>query len=195
MKILLAALMCLVLSSAECFALKGGPPYPGTTKSIVGTYAGVLTMPFCPRPNPAECGGVNALGIFTLQILQTGISNGVVGLFVEGRAFTGTMTAVANPNTTVLRGVVQTTSPTVVVLCNAIGSPVSGTVTDRADGQINANIRRTSRASLSIAGTLVIGTASLNATKTIPNPANCQTVTVTNIPLSLLVDGFKQSSS
>ena len=191
MKILLAALMCLVLSSAECFALKGGPPYPGTTANLVGTYAGVLQGAFDPT-NPASS---NTLGLFSLAIAQSGISNGVVVLFVAGRAFVGTMTAVANPNTTVLRGVIQTTTPTTLILCDATGAPKSETVTDRADGQINANIRRTSRASLNIAGTLIVGTALLNATKTVPNPANCQTVTVTTAGLSLLVDGFKQSSS
>ena len=191
MKILLAALMCLVLSSAECFALKGGPPYPGTTANIVGTYAGVLQGAFDPT-NPASS---NTLGLFSLAITQSGISNGIVVLFVAGRAFVGTMTAVGNPNTTVLRGVIQTTTPTTLILCDKDGVAVSQTVTDRADGQVNANIRRTSRASLSISGTLIVGTALLNATKTVPNPANCKTVTVSTSPLALLVDGFKQSSS
>ena len=193
MKILLAALMCLVLSSAECFALKGGPPYPGTTANIVGTYAGVLQGVFDPT-NPASS---NTLGLFSLAIAQTGISNGVVVLFVAGRAFVGTMSAVANPNTTVLRGVIQTTTPTTLILCGPTPAdpPVSQTVTDRADGQINAKIRRTSRASLSIAGTLIVGTALLNATRSDRDPINCKSVAVTTSSLSLLVDGFKQSSS
>lgn len=191
MKNLLASLMCLVLTAAQCFALKGGPPYPGTTANIVGTYAGVMQGVFDPT-NPASS---NTLALFSLSIAKSGISSGMVVLFVAGRAFTGTMSAVGNPNTTVLRGVIQTTSLTTLILCSSTGSPLRAEVTDRADGQINANIRQTSRSNFTVAGTLIVGTSLLSATRSDKDPANCQQVAVAASSLSLLVDGFKQSTS
>src|SRR5450432_1395180 len=106
MKILFASLMCLVLCTVECFAHKGGPVYPGGGTNIVGRYAGVLMPPFCPLPDPADCGGtLNAIGIFTAAVPQTGFSDGVVLIFSEGRTFTGSLTALGNPNTGAFVGV------------------------------------------------------------------------------------------
>jgi len=45
MKALLGSLLCFVLFASECFAIKGGPPYPANT-NIVGTYAGVMQPAF-----------------------------------------------------------------------------------------------------------------------------------------------------
>ena len=54
MKILLACLMCLVLTMSECFALKGGPEFGKGQVTTTGIYAGVLV------PQVAD----NSLGIF-----------------------------------------------------------------------------------------------------------------------------------
>lgn len=190
MKILLASLMCLVLTAAECFALKGGPPYPGSTKSISGTYAGIMQGVFDPT-NPRSS---NTLALFTLSIPQSGLATGVVVAFVAGRAFVGTVSALGDPNKATLRGVVQTSTETKLILCTAAGTPLETTVTDRADGNIDAKIQRTSTASISVAGTLLVGTALLNATQTVKSPTNCQAVVENPFSLSLIVDGFKQTN-
>ena len=62
MKAILGSLLCLVLCASECFALKGGPPYPGGSTSIVGTYAGVLQPAF----DPTDPFSANSVGVFTL---------------------------------------------------------------------------------------------------------------------------------
>lgn len=83
MKILLAALICLELCTSECFALKGGPPYPGSNANIVGTYAGVMLGILDPT-NPRS---QNTLGLFTLSIPRLGAAAGAVVLFVAGRTY------------------------------------------------------------------------------------------------------------
>ncbi len=67
MKILFAALMCLVLGGAQCFAISGGPVYPGGL-NVVGTFGGVLlpgaiTNRCEPDSDPA---GETLLGFFQL---------------------------------------------------------------------------------------------------------------------------------
>jgi hypothetical protein len=198
MKILLAALMCFVLCSSECFALKGGPVYPATTASISGTYAGVMQGVFDPT-NPRS---QNTLALFSLKIPQTGLADGVVVVFVAGRTFVGTMAGVGNPNTTTVSGVIQATSETTIVLCPPpnnviIIDPSSVDVTDRADGTLNASIRTTRQAVVSVSGTLLVGTAAITASLTVrnPDPANCTSTVTIPSAISLQVDGFKQSDS
>src|SRR5215210_4927238 len=109
MKILLACLMCLVFSTVQCFALKGGPHYTTGGANIIGRYAGVLRPPFCPLADPSECPtGFNSLGLFTLVIPQTGIGTGTAFIFAGGRTFTGTITALGDPNKGALSGVLDT---------------------------------------------------------------------------------------
>ncbi len=182
---LLASLMCLVLSIAQCFALKGGPNYTGTTANIVGTFAGVMR----------ETNAPNTLGLFSVSIPRTGFANGSVVLFVAGRSFVGTISGIGDPNRASLSAVVQTTTETTIVLCTAAGTPATGTVSDRADGSLNADIRRTPRSAISVAGTLLTGSAFLRATRTEKDPADCTQTLENTTQLDLLVDGFKQSNT
>jgi hypothetical protein len=191
MRILFALLMCLVFGAAQCFAIKGGPPYPGGGTNIRGTFAGVMQGAFDPT-NPASS---NTLGLFTLSVPQTGLATGVVLMFVAGRAFTGTISGVGDPNKASLRGVMETTIETTLVLCSAAGSPVSGEVTDHADGNIEASFKRTAKAITSVAGTLLTGTALITATQTTKNPSDCTQTIQNSSSIILLVDGFKQSNS
>lgn len=190
MKILLAALMCLVLCTSESFALKGGPVYPATTASISGTYAGVMQGVFDPT-NPRS---QNTLALFSLRIPQTGLADGVVVVFVSGRTFIGTMAGVGDPNKTNVRGVIEATSATDLVLCTAAGTPGTVTVTDRADGTLDATIKTTRTAVVSISGTLLTGTAAVTATLTVKNPTDCTSTVTIPSAISLQVDGFKQSN-
>jgi hypothetical protein len=143
MKILLACLMCLVLGASQCFAIKGGPVYPGV-KDISGTFAGVLT--------PIGV-GQNALGIFTVgipQAGQTGLSSGAFLVFTGERTFTGTIQGIGDPNRGTLRAVLQ-------------GIPFipagTGTVTTLnvdADGFLTASVIPSSSAAFSVFGTLLL---------------------------------------
>src|ERR1700712_6118157 len=104
MKILLASVMCLVLCTTECFALKGGPVYPAGT-NIVGTYAGVLQGVFDPT-NPASS---NSIGLFSLSVPSTGFATGAFVMFSRGRVFTGTAQAFADPIKASLKGILTAT--------------------------------------------------------------------------------------
>ncbi|MGI8437379.1 MAG: hypothetical protein ACR2NX_10825 [Chthoniobacterales bacterium] len=191
MKALLACLMCLLLPVAECFALKGGPVYRGNSANVVGTYSGIVQGVFDPT-NPRSS---NTLGLFSVAVPQSGLASGVVVIFAAGRAFTGTMSGVADPNKSNLRAVIQSTTTTSLILCTSSGTPTSQDVIDRADGNLSASIRGNANVQTSITATLLIGTSLLNATQSVKDPNSCQNVIQTTFSLSLLVDGFKQTNS
>lgn len=191
MKILFASLLCLVLPTAECFALKGGPIYP-VAGNIVGTYAGVLQGVFDPT-NPASS---NSLGVFSLGVPTTGLATGAFIMFSRGRVFNGTINASGDPNRGSVRGLLQATynfnlqrtqldasgNPTVVsipVTATANG-PISANVVAPKNGAHGTSTRLNGQATLSITGGFVSGTTG--------EPI------VTSI-LSLVVSGFRQSTT
>lgn len=193
MKILLASLLCLVLGASQCFALKGGPPYPGGGTNIVGTYAGVLQAAFDPT-NPASS---NSIGVFSLGIPASGLSTGSFIMFARGRAFTGTINATSDPNRATVRGLLSASynfnlqrtqldtngNPVVVsipITATANGPIQASVVSPRTGGSAVAATRLTGDATLSITGGFVSGTTG--------DPI------ITSI-LSLAVSGFKQSNT
>jgi hypothetical protein len=198
MRILLALLMCLVFGTTQCFALKGGPPYPNGG-NIKGTYAGIMQGVFDPT-NPRSS---NTLGLFSFVLPESGFATGTVVFFVAGRTFTGTVSGVGDPNKGKLRGVVQSTVVNKVVVCDRTTTPLGTVVienhttdvTDRADGTLDATITPSSKAGSSVNGTLLKGTGFVTATQSVTDPADCTAILVNSSPLSLLVDGFKQSTN
>ncbi len=188
MKILLASLMCFVLCTSECFALKGGPVYPGRGANIIGMYAGVLHPPFCPVADPAQCPtGFNSLGLFTLAIPQTGLGTGTAFIFTNGRSFTGTISAIGDPNTAALSGVVATEYQVTVLGSN--GTPrTCATAGGQVSGKITARKGLTSVSSILIKGTAVMTVSCVPVT--FGCPADCTSGTS-----SYQIDGFKQSNS
>lgn len=188
MKALLGCLLCLVLAASQSFAIKGGPPYPGGG-NLKGTYAGVMQGVFDPT-NPRSS---NTLGLFSFSVPETGLSTGVVVIFVAGRAFTGTISGSGDPNKGRFQGVVQSASKTTLPLCDIFGTPLPTDVTDRADGPIDAKITSSAKAGASVTGTLLKGTGFITATQTVKDPANCVNTITNSFLLSVLVDGFKQS--
>ena len=188
MRILLACLLCILLSSAQCYAVKGGPVYPGGGANIIGRYAGVLRPPFCPRPNPAECGVANSIGIFTAAIPQTGITSGRVLIFSAGRTFVGDITALGNPNTGALTGVLNANFQTSVSRRNAAGDVVTTLETVAiASGAIDAKIASSQTRSFSVSSVRLKGTATIAITEVDSGD--------TSDSVRLEVDGFKQSNS
>jgi len=111
MKILLACLMCVVLTASECFAISGGPFGGNTQVSVTGTYAGV----FVPKPTvividpgppevtqtlPAD----NSLALFRLSIPTTGLGSGTAVIFRGAITYSGTIQATADPDSGRLSG-------------------------------------------------------------------------------------------
>jgi hypothetical protein len=100
MKAILGVLLCYVFFASQCFAIQGGPGYPGTTGlNVVGTYSAILL--------PREAEGVNSLGLFTLTIPQTGLANGTVLVFTNGVSYSGTIQGLADPSTAQIYAVIN----------------------------------------------------------------------------------------
>lgn len=108
MKILLACLMCLVLTVAQTFAIDGGPDYGGAGVRLQGTYAGVLAViPTVVDPGPPEVTLTdNSLGLFTLKIPQEGLATGTSAVFRNGIFYSGTITGSADPDSAKLTAIV-----------------------------------------------------------------------------------------
>src|SRR5947209_18393795 len=115
MKVLLAALMCLVFMITQSFAISGGPPYPGST-NVVGVYAGVMkpkkvpttcaTDPTTCPDNPPGC-SANSLGVFSVGVPNSGLATGTFVMFSQGRVFSGTVQGTADPGKATLKAVLS----------------------------------------------------------------------------------------
>jgi hypothetical protein len=188
MKALFGCLLCLVLTSSHTYAVKGGPVYPGGGTNVIGRYAGVMLPPFCPIPDPSQCpGGFNALGLFTLIIPQNGLGAGEAIIFSSGRAFIGSISGSANPNTAALAGVLSTEYKT-----TPLGSSGTPRTCATAGGQIRARISPSNRQGGSASSVLIRGTATVAVSCIDPIfgcPATC-----TEGSTAFEIDGYKQSN-
>lgn len=200
MKAILGSLLCLVLFASECFAIKGGPPYPGGSVSVVGTYAGVLQPAF----DPTDPFSANSLGVFTLGVPTDGASSGSFLMFTRGRVFGGTIQGVTDPNKAAFTGLLDATFNYTLteVGRNADGSiqtdPTTGLpviitidVTATVNGPVTAKVTGT-RSPFAVSSALIRG----SATAFISNGG----VQGNGDPfidgtLSLDVMGFKQSNT
>jgi hypothetical protein len=126
MKIILASLMCLALGASECFAIKGGPVYRGSS-SLIGTYAGVM------QPGDTV---FNSLGIFTISVPQSGLASGVFIIFQEGLLLNGTMQAVADGTKKKITGLLHAEATRAEI----INGEVNFTIVGIADGQLIATV-------------------------------------------------------
>lgn len=189
MRILLASLMCLVLCTAECFALKGGPVYPVGT-NITGTYAGVLQGVFDPT-NPSSS---NSIGLFSLAVPRSGLSTGAFIMFARGRAFTGTINAAGDPDRGTVKGLLEASYNFNLqrTQLDDMGNPVvvSIPITATANGPIQATVIAPKASSIG-AATRLTGQAILSITGGFVSGSTGEPI-VTSV-LSLAVSGFKQS--
>src|SRR5256885_14312941 len=177
MKALLGALMCLVFTMTQSFAVSGGP-WGGGNKiiGVVGTYAGVM--------HDIVLGSGN-LGIFTLSVPQSGLATGTVFLFTGQRAFSGPITGLADPNTDVLEATLQA-----IPVVSSGGATIE-TLNFHADGSLNAKIRL-SKKSLGISAVRIRGTAHVDTTN---SSSTCVTCCPPGCPTDYTVHGFKQSET
>jgi len=186
MKAILGSLLCFVLFASECFALSGGPPYPGNI-SVVGIYAGVLQPAF----DPTDPFSANSLGVFTMAIPSVGASVGNFLMFTRGRAFSGTIQGVTNPNNGALNAVLDATFNYTLSFIDAFGVLQSVDVTASVTGPLTATISAT-RSKKAVSATKIRGSATAFISNGGVEPNGDPTI---DGILSLDVMGFQQSNT
>jgi hypothetical protein len=186
MKILLASLMCLVLTASECFALKGGPVY-GEGGNIVGTYAGTLIPAF----DPTDPISSNSIGIFSVTVPQSGLATGAFMMFAQGRTFNGTIRGTANPNKGSLRGILNATFNYTLTFLDGAGMVQTTEVTATVNGNLSAKVHSGRQTVFTSTATLLRGEAILFIDQG-QVAGNGQPI-LSGV-ISLTVDGFRQSS-
>ncbi len=192
MKAVFGCLLCLLLSSAQCFAVKGGPQYP-LGNNVVGTYAGVMQGAFDPT-NP---GSSNTIGIFSLGVPGSGVSGGAFVMFSRGRVFSGSIQGFADPEKATLKGILSASFEYSIAVAvpgqNGSINIQNIEVTATANGPINADIANSRRAS-TFGGsvTRLRGEATLSISQgTLEDNLD---PTIDRL-LSLVVSGIKQTNS
>lgn len=179
MRILFGCLMCLVFSSVQCYALKGGPQYPGSV-NMIGTYAAVLIPDF----DPTDPFSTNSIGVFAASIPTTGLANGGFAFFARGQIFLGTMLGVGDPKGGLLRGILQ---------ADTGDQPLDATdEIPGARGKLDAKVV-TENAGLNLASIRLRGEATLFVDQGQVDPTTGQKIITATYSLS--VEGFKQSDA
>ncbi len=122
MKAVLAVLLCYLLVASQCFALKGGPPYPTPpTVGSTGQFAGAL------MPNREKSPSDNSIGIFSILFPPTEIGSGTLLIFQTGQTYTGTIQGVYDTQAKTISALLNATFPYVRYIETT--DPVTGVVT------------------------------------------------------------------
>ena len=197
MKSLFGALLCFVLAQSQAWAISGGPIYPGSKTSVVGTYAGVLSPAFCAEPNPANCPALNSIGVFSLAVPSTGNGTGAFTMFARGRVFTGTITASADPNSAQVHGILQASYNFNLqrTELDENGQPhvVSIPVTATINGPVNAKITNSTSRAAATSAIRLTGDATMFVNGGFVSGSTGEPII--EATLSLKVNGFKQSTT
>lgn len=196
MKRVLSFLLMIVFTNAQVstvFAKSGGPDLVGSQNvDTIGTFAGVMIPE--SESNPTNTSSSNSIGLFSLGVPDAGMANGAAVIFVEGTAFNGTITGVADPLNGTLVGIFDATSTYVIV------DPITAAeYSVFAQGNVEAEIRETASINpnsltaqtFSFATTRIEGNASIDIFGSLDTDG---TPLVSNTA-KFIVDGFKQSSS
>jgi hypothetical protein len=198
MRILLALLLSFLLLHTQAYALSGGPIYGGGATGgitdLSGIYSGVLLpdelsaeLPLPPGARDDGRPRLNGLGLFTLSIPTENAASLGTGPFVvfdSGRVFRGTMEAVANPNTSVLRGVLEGDYTFSIPNPNGPGSiAITAAVSGTLDAIIGASPTPFAR-------NVITGTAS---TETHYGVVDADLAPIIENRVTYTVEGFKQS--
>jgi len=196
----LSFLLAYAFLQAQTWAIGGGPRHSGSAMQLVGTYAGVLIPVSQTRPSTTQVPQSAAVGLFAIGIPSVSVATGKAVAFVDGIAFIGDVTAVADPARQTLTGLVEAISNfdviTLVPVIDANGNVTFQQVTTAifAQGNIKAKFEGGGNVDPTGGGTVggrLTGSssldlfASLNADGT-PDIFNT---------VKFRVDGFKQSDT
>jgi hypothetical protein len=174
-------LLCLVLGTAQAFAIKGGPVFGSGQVRTTGVYAGVLT------PGPLSP-GANSLGLFTMTVPRNGLGTGTVVIFTAGQTYNGTIQGTADPDTAKFIGVLRATFPFLTTVPSGFDDKGNQTfetvsVVAVAAGQVNGQIRQNANL-FSTSSVRLVGTSNVQFSLSVNNPFT---------QIGYIVTGFKQS--
>jgi hypothetical protein len=200
MKSVLALLISFVFIEAQAFALSGGPVFPGN-QQIQGEYAGVLIPDTSFVPAAGVATDTNALGLFDLNIPQTGLATGTFLMFSQGRVFTGTINAFGDPDSAEVQGILQATFTFSISFPVTALDPMTGIVTTTfmtqtidasALGKLDAFVVSESNL-FSSASKRITGTANLSIDQGQVDAVTFEPIITAE--LQLIVDGVQQSTT
>ena len=208
MKIVFPMLLCYVLTTAQTFALSGGPVFGSARVVTTGIYAGVLQGleetdsttngpaipgdPVATPPSATTGTPSNALGLFSLNVPTTMLATGAFMLFADGEIFSGTINASADPDSGQLKGLLEGTFNFTLNTQDSTGAVTGTAITATAVGNITAQIRAsnaltaTSLARLTGTSTLDVSFGQIDTGTLAPIVARIITFNVT---------GFKQAQA
>jgi hypothetical protein len=195
MKRVLSFLLMIVFMHAQvstAFAKHGGPDIGDqATVDTIGTYAGTMVPIF--ETNSANNNSSASIGLFSVGVPQIGVAEGSCVIFVDGAAFEGTITAVADPIGGELQGLIDAVS-VFVVIDSATGIPYS----IFASGSLQAEIKDTAagqavgfQTAATFATTRLEGEAKVDISSSVDANGN----SIVSNTVTFVVDGFKQSST
>ena len=182
----LSLLVAYVFLQTQAWALSGGPIYPGQGTTLTGTYAGVL-VPDVPQTGTSLSGtplpaSITSIGLFSIGVPDVGIAQGALIFFVNGDAYSGTISGIADPGKGTFVGLIDATSNFFLVDANFPG--VNFQIF--AAGNIAAEILNKGGSTPSVGSTRLEGTAVVNVSGGGPGYDGVFTY---------LVDGYKQSDT
>ena len=195
MKKVLCLLLAYVFLQTESWALSGGPVFGGGAgiQAMTGTYAGVL-LPDVEAA--ALAGGLvsldqNAIGIFTIGVPESGISQGAAAFFNKGEVFTGKIAGVVDPDEGTLTALMEASAIRIITVEVSAGSAVGAFGSDvRTVGRLLAQI--TTGDGFATRQRLE-GTAVLNSFSDANR--NADGTPIISGQIQFLVDGFKQTDA
>ena len=203
MKKVLSLLLAFVFLQTQTWAIGGGPQGTGGGAALIGTYAGVLVPISQTKPVVVGVKNSAAIGLFVVAVPTTGVAKGAAVAFVDGIAFSGEMTGIADPKKQTLVGIVEGVSRLDVITLVPVVDPLTGAVTFQtiktkifAQGNINAKFESSGGGVDPLTGTAgggsrLSGKASLDLFADL-NPNGTPNILNT---VSFRVDGFKQSAT
>jgi hypothetical protein len=199
MKVLLAALMCLVFTITQAFAISGGPWTGGGHVTVTGTYAGVLVplvVVVDAGPPPVTLPPDNSLALFTLRIPQTGGGAGAAVVFRNGFFYPGVIDAVADPDTAKVSAIINAmfevtgsesdSSKSIPARLNANGKFTTVKVAATKGNELTSSVRLKGQAEL---------TYNCVCSSSNDCPPCADAGTNSGGPITYKVKGFKQSES
>ena len=202
MKQVLSLLLAFVFLQAETWAIGGGPQGNGGGGALTGTYAGVLIPVSQTKKSLVIQTNSASIGLFVIGVPAVGVATGSAVAFVDGIAFLGSMTGIADPKKQTLVGIVEAQSNfdviTLVPVIDANGNVTYQQLVSKifAQGSIKARFETSGGSVDPLSGTAggnrrLSGQAALDLFADINTDG---TLNITNT-VKFRVDGFQQSGT